>query len=794
MRLEIKDDILAYEHLRITREQLINTRRKGGGGFSSQNNVVDLNVHGQKLITDLSNVVSKGQSQIRSDNDSLIFKIDYSKNINTKHLSNHGIDFVSQEDKETLVVCADQEGLNVFNDHLSKLGSDSLSKTETKNLGAISQIKNWTSEDRKSWAIKYRGFPTSDVFLLDIELWPLGDNFNDQERKDLIENFKQWLNLNNIQFCNQLNLDSLVLIRVKVFQGHFDELLNHNDIKIIDLPPTTGITYQQLNVDINQLPTNISTPDNSAAKVCILDSGVNSNHPLLKSAMGDSVNFTQTENAFDHCGHGTSVASVALYGDLEACNESGLWKPELRILNGKILNDDAGYDVELIENTIDKAVRYFVEQYQCKIFNLSIGNTNAPYEGKHIKGLAYTLDYLARELDVLFVVSTGNFNDLFSPSTAQSALTQFPNYLLDDESVIIDPAPALNVLTVGSIARHEATDQAQKDSKYISELPIAKSAQPSPFTRHGPSNKGAIKPDLVAVGGNYAFNRGQRISERRLGVLTCNSAFAGNTLLSEVNGTSFSAPYITHLAGRLLNNYPDTSVNLLRALLVNHANMSEAIKTTFDNNITTYKKEKAREPYWDVAGYGVVDESELFRSSEHVVGLIAEEQIENDKSQFFELPIPDGFLIGKERRRELRVTLAYCPLVRATRQDYIASQITFKLVKGSSLEHITKIFNNETKEEGDKIKEIDSNILFTKTVRDKGTVQSCIAVIKRGNKKNKYFVVVTRQDRDWAKEIRKKSEKYALVVTLTDRENENATLYTQIRERIELKNQERVRV
>lgn len=81
-------------------------------------------------------------------------------------------------------------------------------------------------------------------------------------------------------------------------------------------------------------------------------------------------------------------------------------------------------------------------------------------------------------------------------------------------------------------------------------------------------------------------------------------------------------------------------------------------------------------------------------------------------------------------------------------------------------------------------------------LRSKGTVQSSTFRIirKKNNIENKYFVIVTRQDKDWGNKISKEYENYALVITLADRENENAQLYTQIKERLELKNQTAIRV
>ncbi|MCV5949463.1 peptidase S8, partial [Escherichia coli] len=84
-------------------------------------------------------------------------------------------------------------------------------------------------------------------------------------------------------------------------------------------------------------------------------------------------------------------------------------------------------------------------------------------DGKHIRGIAYLLDTLSRQYNVLFVVSAGNFAGSDEPPVPQSSWRdEYPDYLLHEASVIIDPAPALNVLTVGSIARHNATHDAQR--------------------------------------------------------------------------------------------------------------------------------------------------------------------------------------------------------------------------------------------------------------------------------------------------------------------------------------------
>ncbi|MGG9126842.1 S8 family peptidase, partial [Escherichia coli] len=81
------------------------------------------------------------------------------------------------------------------------------------------------------------------------------------------------------------------------------------------------------------------------------------------------------------------------------CNQSNFWQPQLWLYNGKVLNERAEFNAETIESTLTAAVAYFTD-LGCRIFNLSLGNANAPHDGKHIRGMAYLLDTLARQYNV----------------------------------------------------------------------------------------------------------------------------------------------------------------------------------------------------------------------------------------------------------------------------------------------------------------------------------------------------------------------------------------------------------
>ncbi|SDM18896.1 Subtilase family protein [Franzmannia pantelleriensis] len=786
-----------YEHLFIERELLKNERRTRRMNIPRPDRG-DLRDHGQRLLTSLNHSIEYARRQPSSRPGNFVFKIRYTGPLDINHLQKHGVQFVSQEDGELCVVFADEAGLAIFSDHLQKLGIDEEELTYKQILEAIEGVENWTAEDRKSWVVNKEGFPDQVSFVVDVELWPINVAHH-PGRLNICQTFERWLAENDISRKDKLNLDSLVMYRLEVTEEQANLLLEHGDVRLLDLPPRSGIQYHQLNVNLENLPLDIPAPPENAARICVLDSGIATNHPLIAPAMAESESFVKGEDEFDGAGHGTAVAGIALYGDIEACKASNYWKPELLIFNGKVLDENCEFDIGTIEKTLLDAVSYFVDEHGCRIFNLSIGNKNSPYDSRHIRGIAYVLDKLSREYDVLFVVSAGNFTGSVNPEVPKNSWREeYPEYLLCEQSVIFDPAPALHAITVGSIARHNATFDAQRYPE-INQLAPASENQPSPFTCHGPSVKGAIKPELVAVGGNYASpvrtEAEYNAVARGMGVLTCNNKFVGDALLCEVSGTSYAAPYVTHLAGRLLNNYPKASSNLLRALIVNHANMPREIKDTFSEEAKeAYKRATGREAYRDTAGYGFVDESELFRSSETAVVLMAEEKIENNVHHFFELPLPEEFLRPQRATREIRVALAYSPAVKTTRIDYMATKIHYRLVKDSSLDNVQRFFNHNTQDEN-KSRGDDSvsNRDISADLRGRGSVQCSKWTIRQPNPAEKWFVVVTRQDKDWGEAISLEQEPYSLVVTVTDRENENAQLYTQISQRIEQQAQQRAR-
>ena len=458
---------------------------------------------------------------------------------------------VSQEDDTLLLAFGSDEQLTAFETKLDSLAAgEHVSYRHV--LYALQDLDRWTRDDRIGWALMREGFPSRELFVVDAELLSLerGD-----EMLKLRGAFERWVTeqggeIVDSNAAGMRRQPHLTMYRILCTRALAEDLLRHQNVRTLDLPARIGLEQSLVFADVHRLETTPSPPD-SAPGIAVLDSGIVAGHPLLASAVGDAQSFLSDAPAADEHGHGTFVSGIALYDDVADGLRNGRFVPALRIFSGRILNERNEGDVELIENQIERAVRYFVDNYDCRVFNLSYGDLNKPYQGRHVAGLAVTLDALSRELDVLCVVATGNYHgDDAGPGDWRA---EYPKYLTSPGASLLDPAPALNAVTVGSIARHERNEHWPDDPGY---LPVARIGQPSPFTRHGPSVNGAVKPDLVDYGGNVAVGArgGNRLTLGRQGVgeLSISRDFATGRPFAEDSGTSFAAPRVANAAARIL--------------------------------------------------------------------------------------------------------------------------------------------------------------------------------------------------------------------------------------------------
>ena len=694
-----------------------------------------------------------------------------------------GVEVVSQEDRHVLLAFMNEDAVREVERRLTSLARDGTA-TRAQLFYALEAFDHWTAEDRTGPALRQFGWPDGETFLLDVELWPEERN---NKREEMANAFARMLEEQGIHVTDKVLQPSLLMFRLRCSRQFAETtLLRHRDVRMVDLPARAGVSVRLLSTDINTLP-DPPSPSEDAPRIAVLDSGITANHPLLQSAVGDAQGFLPPHrNAEDSAPwHGTFVAGLALYGDVAEQLRAGRFTPELRLISGKVFENDGTDQTRFVENAVEEAVRNFHEQYGCRVFNLSYGDLNKVYDGRHVRGLAYTLDRLSRELGILFVVPTGNLQISDLPENLREA---FPDYLLNESSRLLDPGTALNALTVGGIAHMTATRDAQRYPDTIEDVPIAVENQPFPLTRCGPSVNRAIKPDVVEEAGNLAIMRAaERPRHQGLGILSLSGNFAQGHPFAEDIGTSYAAPKVAHRTARLLKQLPDASHNLLRAIVGAHSRWPADGEHLFEG----VEKQERKQRLLRLFGYGLTDDTALFESLDNVVTLYAEDRIENDRCQFYELPIPDEFWSGGRRIRHISVALAHTPDVRTTRLDYRMTRLWFTLVTAGDLDEVEAAFQRN-REEG--MGERDRNRWISNNARKSATLQvSRWGFRGRLADGQRVFVVITRQDSLWST-VKETPEPYALAVVLDDRENDQAQLYAQIRARLQERARARARV
>jgi subtilisin family serine protease len=233
---------------------------------------------------------------------------------------------------------------------------------------------------------------------------------------------------------------------------------------------------------------------------------------------------------------------------------------------------------------MEKAIRVLQER-GCRIVNVALGDAHRiPYDGGRLSPWAATLDTLARELDIVIIVSAGNSSSGVRAPWGQEAeqITRtYPDYLVSAENRIVEPATAAIALTVGGLAHANGLPT---DGSGGAELrAIASLNLPTPITRSGPGVNDSIKPDLVDFGGTVLFDgMTQRIVSgdqySRAGMLTLRPDYLRG-LLTSSTGTSMAAPRIAYKAALLVRAMPTASANMIRALLALSASLpAEALQ------------------------------------------------------------------------------------------------------------------------------------------------------------------------------------------------------------------------
>ncbi|MBN1255046.1 MAG: S8 family peptidase [Deltaproteobacteria bacterium] len=780
-------------HLILPRVVIEPARKKTGFGQSPAR---DYRTHGPHLRSQLDGVLTQFRNKrpLHGINPNLILRVQLNPKsaIDEETWERSGLALLSIDENKTLVLFSSDEHLTDFSRRMTQYQSGPSPQRKgapySQLFASIDEIGEVRPQDRIGRLLRSQGvtspshFEQDKDYVVDIEFWDLGSLTLCAEK---IKETRIFIDSQGGRTSDEYIGESLVLLRSRCRGEVVRELLEIDSIASIDLPPQPTLTVgEYLNLGLEDFAAVPSPPEESPA-IAILDSGLTSAHPFLEPAVGEATAMPQSlGDAADGHGHGTMVAGLALYGDIEGCIHRRAFVPQLKLYSARVLNEQCEFDDEyLITSQMRNAIEYFNKTYGCRVFNLSLGDRRLPYQGGKVSPWASILDTLARELNVILVVSAGNYNYDPGPSnSADSHLLQYPYYLLSDDARIIEPATGAVVLTVGSLAQ-SANIPPGSASQSVSFQPIALQGQPSPFSRSGPGLGGAIKPELCEYGGNYAFDgtvQGVRRNIHELSMVSFNHDYVSRLFTTDV-GTSYSAPRVAHVAARLFEAFPEASANLIRALLAASASVPQPALDILNP--------LGDEAVLRVCGYGKPNLEYSETSDENRVVLYADSELGFDNFHIYELPIPVEF-INTNGVRSIIVTLAFDPPVRHSRFDYLGIKMSFRLIRGKTVEEIVEAFRQRTNVEGtvDRLTStsFDCQAIPKPGLREGGTLQCATFTMRRTPQTDygdTYFLVV-RCEKKWAREEHA-PQRYAVVAVM--KHSADVNLYNRIRERVAIR-------
>lgn len=421
------------------------------------------------------------------------------------------------------------------------------------------------------------------------------------------------------------------------------------------------------------------SPDNAPA-VCALDTGVSAAHPLLAPGLRGAWAYDAAWGTDDHAphgGHGTAMASLILYGDLEP-----------------LMNDRREVDLTHVAESM--------KLLPPKGFPA----TKPPSYGVVTQGAVGSVEVSRPDVSRSFCLATsatdfppdrpsswsGALDQIAAGSMPGDAVANIPSSkapkrlvlvatgnvqggpLADvvDSQPIEDPAQSWNALTVGGFTTKE-----QAPTPPPALTPVVPANHRSPYSRGSrdlPDDLVPIKPEVLFEAGNMvADDMGYCDWNETVSLLAAGSDVAAEPLVS-FRATSAAVGMAGHFIGRLQAALPDRWPETLRALTVDSARWPEPMRKDLIGTGAHWKSGSKAEKQRILreVGYGVPDIERAILSARNDVTLIAEAEIQPfalgadgrsavfNEMHFYDLPWPTAALEQLENEIvTMKVTLSY---------------------------------------------------------------------------------------------------------------------------------------
>ncbi len=477
-------------------------------------------------------------------------------------------------ENEFLVRCAKE----ILQTLINKYNNKKLPKYLMK---SIKQIRSLDSSEKIS-SLLLEKMKNNDMKNITGLLVP---GFKEDEYDELIKKLIKFFPKSDIIKSNYMTSSVLT----------FNALVDNNTLKsiaeipfvfLISEPPEVDIVFNQIKSSTKKESINIVNKERP--EICVIDSGIETNilpslisiedgHPSLNG------NFLFSEI------HGTEVSSVAAYGDdlvftSQIPNQTDFC---CNIISYKLAD-------KKISDPIFSCVYDAVNKYKSRtrIYNLSVSFKNHDALAKY---LTNEIDKLVQTQNVILVNSTGNIS-MDQIIYILNKGFKYPHYLT--KFACQNPSNGKNVFSVSSFALYD-----NKSS-------ICFKNQISPYSAIGKPPEildDRNKPELFAVGGNLEYINSQILKSGNLGI----PVISTNGAIKKQNGTSFSAPYISHVFAHLDKLYSPKNSETLKAILLSCCNFNnnqlkllakrDEICFSNNNHIICYAEDNLKLPLWDKA-------------------------------------------------------------------------------------------------------------------------------------------------------------------------------------------------
>ena len=401
--------------------------------------------------------------------------------------------------------------------------------------------------------------------------------------------------------------------------------------------------------------------------ICLLDTGVNTEHPLLNRII-PLRNLDAIEPAWDRSdtnrqGHGTPMAGLALYGDLTDVFPQNLPLTIYHHLESiKILEGNQPNRPELYGAITQEAVARgeIINPNYKRVVCMAVTSPDLVHLGQPSSWSA------AIDQQSFGTVEEPNESTVFFISGGNLPLMHRMNFpVANDAASIEDPAQAFNAITVGAYTLKDRIDMARFPNASL----IAQRGEMAPVNTTSMPwvQEWPRKPDIVMEGGNHGVFNGGLIDPDSLQLLSTGKGGLGKSWFTSFGDTSAATALASKFAAELYHNYPNYWPETIRALVIHSADWTPAMlggHVIADLNFAQKLKIIA------TVGYGVPNFQKARFSASNSLSLVIQRtlkpykyednRVKTDEFHIIDLPWPVKALEEMENTQvQLKVTLSY---------------------------------------------------------------------------------------------------------------------------------------